>query len=108
CASVKRLFRICLLLQKVEQTLHQSEGSFGGQVTDVLPKVPLPCLMMNLFCAFVNFELSSVPAFLTSLRKSSSKLYFKCGCFWGSHCELESSILFLAAIVLFRWWGLNL
>ncbi|MBL4808163.1 MAG: hypothetical protein JKY31_12895, partial [Rhodobacteraceae bacterium] len=32
CASVKRLFRICLLLQKVEQTLHQSEGSFGGQV----------------------------------------------------------------------------
>ncbi len=33
CASVKRLFRICLLLRKVEQTLHQSEGDFGGQVT---------------------------------------------------------------------------
>ncbi len=32
-ASVKRLFRICLLLQKVEQTLHQNEGSFGRQVT---------------------------------------------------------------------------
>ncbi|WP_216290052.1 hypothetical protein, partial [Roseobacter denitrificans] len=32
-ASVKRLFRIRLLLQKVEQTLHQNEGSFGGQVT---------------------------------------------------------------------------
>ncbi|MHA3916085.1 GSCFA domain-containing protein, partial [Halovulum sp. GXIMD14793] len=31
--SVKRLFRIRLLLQKVEQTLHQNEGSFGGQVT---------------------------------------------------------------------------
>ncbi|MHA3916790.1 DNA-packaging protein [Halovulum sp. GXIMD14793] len=30
--SVKRLFRIRLLLQKVEQTLHQNEGSFGGQV----------------------------------------------------------------------------
>ncbi|WP_298856214.1 hypothetical protein, partial [uncultured Ruegeria sp.] len=25
--------RIRLLLRKVEQTLHQSEGSFGGQVT---------------------------------------------------------------------------
>jgi len=33
CASVKRLLRIRLLLQKVEQTLHQSEGSFGEQVT---------------------------------------------------------------------------
>ncbi|MHC0055722.1 hypothetical protein, partial [Actibacterium sp. D379-3] len=33
CASVKRLFRIRLLLQKVEQTLHQNEGSFGEQVT---------------------------------------------------------------------------
>ncbi|MHC0055822.1 LamG-like jellyroll fold domain-containing protein, partial [Actibacterium sp. D379-3] len=32
CASVKRLFRIRLLLQKVEQTLHQNEGSFGEQV----------------------------------------------------------------------------
>ncbi|MFZ5965373.1 hypothetical protein ACOXXX_20710, partial [Thalassococcus sp. BH17M4-6] len=32
CASVKRLFRIRLLLQKVEQTLHHNEGSFGGQV----------------------------------------------------------------------------
>ena len=32
-SSVKRLFRICLLLRKVEQTLHQNEGSFGGQVT---------------------------------------------------------------------------
>ncbi|MHA3913428.1 hypothetical protein, partial [Halovulum sp. GXIMD14793] len=31
--SVKRLFRIRLLLQKVEQTLHQNEGSFGRQVT---------------------------------------------------------------------------
>ena len=35
CASVKRLFRICLLLQKVEQTLHQSEGSFGGKVNSL-------------------------------------------------------------------------
>jgi hypothetical protein len=32
CASAKRLFRICLLLRKVEHTLHQSEGGFGGQV----------------------------------------------------------------------------
>ncbi len=32
CASVKRLFRIRLLLQKVEQTRHHNEGSFGGQV----------------------------------------------------------------------------
>ncbi|WP_242500698.1 hypothetical protein, partial [Tropicimonas sp. IMCC6043] len=32
CASVKRLFRICLLLRKVEQTLRQREGIFGGQV----------------------------------------------------------------------------
>ena len=28
-ASVERLLRIRLLLQKVEQTLHQNEGSFG-------------------------------------------------------------------------------
>ncbi len=28
-ASVERLLRIRLLLQKVEQTLHQHEGSFG-------------------------------------------------------------------------------
>lgn len=32
-ASVKRLFRIRLLIQKVEQTLHQSEEGFGGQVS---------------------------------------------------------------------------
>ena len=31
-ALQKRLFRICLLLHKVEQTLHQNEGSFGEQV----------------------------------------------------------------------------
>jgi len=29
---VKRLFRIRLLLQKVEQTLHYNAGDFGGQV----------------------------------------------------------------------------
>ncbi|PTV94104.1 hypothetical protein C8J27_1091, partial [Rhodobacter aestuarii] len=34
CASVKRLFRIRLLLQ-VGQTLHQIEGTSGGQVTPV-------------------------------------------------------------------------
>ncbi len=32
-ASVKRLFRIRLLIQKVEQTLHYNAGDFGGQVT---------------------------------------------------------------------------
>ena len=31
CASVKRLFLICLLLPR-GQTLHQIEGTFGGQV----------------------------------------------------------------------------
>lgn len=35
-ASVKRLFRICLLLQKAEQTQHRNEGGFGGQVTSEL------------------------------------------------------------------------
>ena len=32
-ASVKRLFRICLLFQEIEQTLHWSEGRFGGLAT---------------------------------------------------------------------------
>ena len=35
-AYVKRLFRIRLRLQKVERTLHQNEGSFGGQVSGQL------------------------------------------------------------------------
>jgi hypothetical protein len=34
--SVKRLFRIHLLLRKAEKTLHQSEGGFGAQVRSIL------------------------------------------------------------------------
>jgi hypothetical protein len=35
-ASLKRLFCICLLLKKVKQKLHQNEGSFEGQVIDIV------------------------------------------------------------------------
>lgn len=39
-ASVKRLFRMCLPLRKVEQTLHHDEGSFGRQLKDTLGPSP--------------------------------------------------------------------
>ena len=43
-ASVKRLFRIRLLLQKVEQTLHNNAGDFGGQVID---SADLQCVLVD-------------------------------------------------------------
>jgi hypothetical protein len=38
CASVKRLFLMLFALSKIRQTLHHSEGTFGGQVTQPPPQ----------------------------------------------------------------------
>ena len=51
-ASVKRLFRICLLLQKVEQTLHQSEGRFGGQVNSKNDRLEILSQTLSKFCLY--------------------------------------------------------
>jgi len=71
CASVKRLFRICLLLRKIEQTLHQNEGSFGGQVRlnvfavkGVAPEVALSQVFLG--CVpFILVEVGIVALLLT-------------------------------------------
>lgn len=54
CSSLKRLFRVRLLLQKVEQTLHQSEGSFGRQIN---PRKKMPPVEGGIFvCASPHAE----------------------------------------------------
>ena len=50
CASVKRLFRMRVLLQKVGQILDDNEGNFGGQVRSG-PKRPNEPVIINLFGA---------------------------------------------------------
>eukprot|EP00581_Thalassiosira_minuscula_P023595 CAMPEP_0184425340 /NCGR_PEP_ID=MMETSP0738-20130409/130737_1 /TAXON_ID=385413 /ORGANISM="Thalassiosira miniscula, Strain CCMP1093" /LENGTH=122 /DNA_ID=CAMNT_0026788175 /DNA_START=31 /DNA_END=396 /DNA_ORIENTATION=+ len=48
CAWVKRLFRIRLLLRKVEQTLHYSAGDFGGKVSPQHPSHSIIVANVNL------------------------------------------------------------